>query len=779
MSFNKFTTFKVERDDVEILDGNLIKTAAMKLPEGFSYDPDYLYLKVKAVSAGEYWGANKNDDYFPEAELKAWYKTFLSAHTFKNHENKKIENAIGDVLTAEWSDKMKCVYLVIRIDRRIAPTVVRGYEKGFMTDVSMGCRVDHVVCSYCGQKAKTRFDYCEHLKTMKGKIMDNGKKVSEINIGPKFHDISAVLNGAERTAKVEGLYIHGDKVAFESGSDSLEKVASFQDTLSSMDEFFKVASTTYHSEPEMEVLASAFSKEKESTAKDVTDARKKIEERAMSNAVKDASIQGLTQLEKIVDILKANYTEYWDKKKCQEVGIKLRNLAKSNKVDISDTIDQFLKVLDIAAINISPLELHDIVMEAMDFDAHDLRVMKTKDGNDVSKIERLMDIAARDTNCSSAIRAARHIREMCEEKGFDDFIEQPVAKIKRVIISTKPSSFDSDDLSRQIFEEIISSELANRSNHRQFAIPRLYAISKGDIKPIDNSAHTAPIKLMKISNASSAPSAIIPALLSAFISSAYENDRVDRFNKGITESQILKFANYLNDDLNPFEKTAGISRTKVLMTGIPLTLSYSALQRSRLNNGEQINSLNRYVAENPTNAAFVYALLTKLGGKAIANHGPQIVGVVKETAKKVPGVIKKIASDDYNMFKDASIDTEMSNKGYGDKELSIIKYACALNGIGSEDMAEELLVNDGLNYNDLQEYLKTASHCFKMDIEKNASNLIKSVGKSVLGDVILDNNKKTSVAAAIPGYLADGLILCGIGKGLDNAAKKKQKGEMN
>ena len=52
MSFNKFTTFKVEKDDVELLDGNLIKTAAMKLPDGFTYDPDYLYLKVKAVSAG-------------------------------------------------------------------------------------------------------------------------------------------------------------------------------------------------------------------------------------------------------------------------------------------------------------------------------------------------------------------------------------------------------------------------------------------------------------------------------------------------------------------------------------------------------------------------------------------------------------------------------------------------------------------------------------------------------------------------------------------------------
>ncbi|MGL6064442.1 MAG: hypothetical protein ACRC0S_05110, partial [Fusobacteriaceae bacterium] len=93
MSFNKITTFSVAGDDLEIIDNDLIKTASVKLPDGIDYDPDYLYMRVKAVSAGEFWGSNKNNDFFPEAQLIKNYKTFLAAHVFKNHENKKIEGA--------------------------------------------------------------------------------------------------------------------------------------------------------------------------------------------------------------------------------------------------------------------------------------------------------------------------------------------------------------------------------------------------------------------------------------------------------------------------------------------------------------------------------------------------------------------------------------------------------------------------------------------------------------------------------------------------------------
>ena len=213
--FNKDTTFKVI--DFSLLESNqLIKLAGEDiLPE--PYDPEFLYIRVRAVSAGEYWGPNKNADYFSEEELKSSYNTFLEAHVFKNHENKHAEKAIGGVLEAKWDDKMKYVELLIKIDRTLAPEIVRGFEKGYTTDVSMGCRVQKTICSICSNEAKTRAEFCSHIKTMRNQILPDGRRVFEYNIGPKFHDISVVLNGADRTAKIT------EKVA--NSKVGLEKVA--------------------------------------------------------------------------------------------------------------------------------------------------------------------------------------------------------------------------------------------------------------------------------------------------------------------------------------------------------------------------------------------------------------------------------------------------------------------------------------------------------------------------------------------------------------------------
>ena len=775
MSFNKFTTFKVENDDVEVLDGNLLKTAAMKLPDGFTYDPDYLYLKVKAVSAGEYWGDNKNNDYFPEIELIKHYKTFLAAHTFKNHENKKIENAIGDVLSAEWSDKMKCVYLIIRIDRRVAPTIVRGYEKGFMTDVSMGCRVDHVICSYCGQKAKTRFDYCDHLKTMKGKIMDNGKKVCEINIGPKFHDISAVLNGAERTAKVEGLYIHGSKVAFEEGS-SLEKTASFKESMYNTD-FFKTATEYQREELNMEVIASSFEKKKEETPKDVEHAKKELQNKVIGNALDGVAKKNLESLEGVINTIKAKYTKYWDKSMCSDIGKSLRDIAKSNGVAPEKVFAQFLKVLDVAAIELSPLEMHDIFFEVMNFDSHDLRDIKLDGGSKIvdnsDKITESLNIKGLPT----AIKVVTSLRDMCETEGFSSLEERPAAKIKAVIIKSSPAIHHKEvgGIGEEIMSKIVSGLLESRSNHRGFLIPRLTKIASGEIEPMDNTVHFAPMILSKMEKVASAQELVIPAIMSSALYSAYQNERVDRMNSGELNESIDKMA-FLMDNNFSLDKTASKKIVKpagAIVAGIPLMFSYSALQRSRMNNGERISSLNRFIAENPSNAAFLTSFLTALGAKKINKHAPQVVNGVKTIAK----ALAKQASEEYNIFKDNTIDSAMSDKGYDDKSIKTIKLASALTGMGKEDVAEQMLANNDLYYSDVEEYLKTASSCFTIEIEKNASSLAKAVSKSVLGDIVMQNTKKGSVAASVPGYILDGLVLAGIGKGLNNAIKNTERRE--
>lgn len=778
MSFNKFTTFKVENDDMEILDGNLLKTAAMKLPDGFTYDPDYLYLKVKAVSAGEYWGSNKNDDYFPKAELLRGYKTFLSAHTFKNHENKKIENAIGDVLTSEWSEKMMSVYLLLRVDKRIAPTIVRGYEKGFMTDVSMGCRVDHVICSYCGQKAKTRFDYCDHLKTMKGKVMDNGKKVFEINIGPKFHDISAVLNGAERTAKVEGLYIHGDKVAYEE-PNSLEKTASFKDVFSNMD-FLKTAKENHREELNMEVIASSIETKKEETPKDVEVAKEKIQNKVVADALDDIAKKNLDSLEDVINTVKMKYTKYWDKSMCVGLGCSLRDIAKSNGVPCEKVFAQFLKVLDVAAIEISPLEMHDIFFETMNFDSHNLRHLKFN-GSDktIENSDKIIDSFGI-KGLPTTIKIVTALRSVCENEGYGLLEDKPAARIKAVIIKSSPeleNNKDMNGLNEEIMSKVVHGLLQSRSNHRGFLMPRLVKIASGDILPIDNSSHFAPTLLTKMEKVANAQDMVIPAIMSSALYSAYQNDRLDRLNSGELNDGIKKLAFMMDDNLG-LEKTASkklVSPVGTITAGIPLMFSYSALQRSRMNNGERISSLNRFIADNPSNAAFISSFLTALGAKKINKHAPGIINGTKNIVK----TLAKKADEEYNMFKDDSIDNLMKDKGYTDEAIKTIKYASVLSGMGNEDIAEEMLVTKDLGYCDMEEYLKTASSCFTIELEKNASSLVKSVGKSVLGDIIMQDIKKGSVAASIPGYIVDGLVLAGIGKGLNNVTKKIEKGEIS
>jgi len=243
---DKEVTFKII--DYKIFDEVFLeKTASVNtndnslinsLPE--PYDPDYLYVRVRAVSAGEYWGCNRNSDYFSEKELRDHHHTFLDAHVFKNHENKDVAKAIGSIISSEWNNVMKYVELLIKIDRELAPTIVRGFLKGSTTDVSMGARVSHTICSFCNNKAKTRKDFCVHVRTMRGQVLPNGIKVMEYNYGPRFHDLSVVLSGADKTAKMvelldvikqKGSNTPMKKTAFTIPQEAfLEKVASAEET---------------------------------------------------------------------------------------------------------------------------------------------------------------------------------------------------------------------------------------------------------------------------------------------------------------------------------------------------------------------------------------------------------------------------------------------------------------------------------------------------------------------------------------------------------------------
>jgi hypothetical protein len=162
---------------------------------------DATYALVNALSAGEYYGSNRNGDYFPEAALQLYHKTFEAlAGIYKHHVNKDPRLSLGKVLFAHYNPTMHRVELIIELDNDRAEKIVNALDKGELPAVSMGCRVPYDVCSICGNRAKTRTLYCDHLKYQMNNVLSDGRKVYAVNTMPKFFDISIVTIPADRTA---------------------------------------------------------------------------------------------------------------------------------------------------------------------------------------------------------------------------------------------------------------------------------------------------------------------------------------------------------------------------------------------------------------------------------------------------------------------------------------------------------------------------------------------------------------------------------------------------
>lgn len=162
------------------------------------------YLHILALGAGEYYGANRNADYFPEDNLKLYYKTFEdTGHIFRNHINKNPERAIGKVIFAIYNERMHRVELIAEIDSVLGQDLVERLNKGDYPATSMATRTPYDKCSICGNEATSRQAYCSHLRNELGKTYPDGRKVMALNVGPlRFFDQSIVVKPADVTSGV-------------------------------------------------------------------------------------------------------------------------------------------------------------------------------------------------------------------------------------------------------------------------------------------------------------------------------------------------------------------------------------------------------------------------------------------------------------------------------------------------------------------------------------------------------------------------------------------------
>lgn len=168
-------------------------------------EPGKMYLHINAMGAGEFYGPNRNGDYFPEEVLKKYYKTFETspAHVFRHHINKDPARAIGKVLLAIYNERMHRVELIAEVDRQLGSDVEERIAAGDFPATSMACKTPYDVCAVCGNKAHTRDEYCVHLKQHLGRILPDGKRVMAINEAPlRFFDISIVVKPADITSSI-------------------------------------------------------------------------------------------------------------------------------------------------------------------------------------------------------------------------------------------------------------------------------------------------------------------------------------------------------------------------------------------------------------------------------------------------------------------------------------------------------------------------------------------------------------------------------------------------
>lgn len=205
--------------------GGLTKQAAAAEIDDFVKDikvrDGYYYLHINAMGAGEYYGSNRNGDYFPEEQLIRWHKTFETspAHLFRHHVNKDPARAIGKVIFSYYNHRMHRVELIVEASKTLAADEYRKItELGQYPATSMACNTPFDVCSICGNKAHSRNQYCTHLTTQLNTLYPDGRKVMALNLGPlKFFDISIVIRPADITSSV------------------LEKVANHQGVISSVE----------------------------------------------------------------------------------------------------------------------------------------------------------------------------------------------------------------------------------------------------------------------------------------------------------------------------------------------------------------------------------------------------------------------------------------------------------------------------------------------------------------------------------------------------------------
>lgn len=190
------------------------KRAAVLGPEiaAIRPEPGKTFIHLIALGDSETFGPNRNSDGFTKRANVERHHTFVTnGHVFKHHANKDPRKASGQVKASAHNDAMSRVELVVALENNKWEDELQKLASGKDLAFSMACNVPFDVCSICGNKARTRAEYCEDMQKHAGQILEDGRQVYVDNPDPTFFDISGVFRPADRIA------FHLQKVASDRG----------------------------------------------------------------------------------------------------------------------------------------------------------------------------------------------------------------------------------------------------------------------------------------------------------------------------------------------------------------------------------------------------------------------------------------------------------------------------------------------------------------------------------------------------------------------------------
>jgi hypothetical protein len=186
--------------------------------------PGHSYLQLITMGAQEWFGHNRNGDGFNEKRgsfelvepkkgvdkiiqmsdgLTRFHGTFKkNAHVFKHHRNDDPAKAIGEIVAEAYNPDMHRGELIIKVANNHPDwrDSIEDLSRGKDIPFSMACKVAYDICSYCGNRARTRREYCDHLLKDMTDMTKSGHAIFAINDEPNFFDISKVARPADRIA---------------------------------------------------------------------------------------------------------------------------------------------------------------------------------------------------------------------------------------------------------------------------------------------------------------------------------------------------------------------------------------------------------------------------------------------------------------------------------------------------------------------------------------------------------------------------------------------------